>query len=137
MKSSITKRWVRGSLLFTLAVVLVAEGVFLFFTITGYYDNVRAAINSQFSSLGGKMSMPNSSTADQRSMRIIQTVEQFEAKSQFELMLVRANGTIDTTSSGVLPNQTEVPKDILDALRAGGNGVGQYVGVNEDRKSVV
>lgn len=137
MNSSITKRWVRGSLLFTLAVVLVAEGVFLFFTITGYYDNARAAINSQFSSLGGKMSMPSSSTADQRSLRIIQTVEQFEAKTQFELMLVRANGSIDTTSSGILPNQTELPPDIIDALKAGGNGVGQFVGEDETGEKIM
>lgn len=135
-KSSITKRWVRGSLFFTLAVVLLAEGVFLWFTIRGYYGDARQAITNQFSYVRGQLGSANA-TADERFLRLIQTVEKFEAKTQFELMLVRANGTIYTTSSGTLPQYKEVPEDITVALRAGSSGVGEFVGVNESGEKIM
>jgi hypothetical protein len=37
----ITKRWVRGSLLVTILMCLVAEAVFLYYSITNYYDGAR------------------------------------------------------------------------------------------------
>ena len=39
--NSITKRWVRGSLLVTILMCLVAEAVFLYYSITNYYDGAR------------------------------------------------------------------------------------------------
>ncbi|MDL2294824.1 sensor histidine kinase, partial [Ruminococcaceae bacterium OttesenSCG-928-D13] len=74
MNSSITKRWVRGSLFFTLAVVLVAEGLFLYFTISTYYKDARQAISNQFTSLRDQMT-PASSSAEERRQKLLQTVE--------------------------------------------------------------
>ncbi|MDL2214380.1 HAMP domain-containing protein [Clostridia bacterium OttesenSCG-928-O13] len=135
-KTSITKRWVRGSLLFTLAVVLLAEGVFLWFTIRGYYSDARQAITNEFSLQRGRLGS-SSATIDEKSLRLVQVVEQFESKNKFELMLVRANGTIDTTSSGIDPGYAEVPQDISEALRPGSSGVGEFVGKNESGEKVM
>ncbi|MEG2931203.1 MAG: sensor histidine kinase, partial [Ruthenibacterium sp.] len=44
--NSITKRWVRGSLLITIVVLLLAETVFLYFTINNRYDAVRRAMQT-------------------------------------------------------------------------------------------
>lgn len=134
--SSITKRWVRGSLFFTLAVVLLAEGIFLWFTISGYYRDARSAVNNQLKILSGQLA-PASATADEKSLRLIRAVEQFDQKAQFELMLVRANGSIDMTSSGILPVYGETPADIAEALRPGGSGAGEYVGNNETGEKVM
>lgn len=136
MKSSITKRWVRGSLLFTLAVVLVAEGVFLFYTITGYYDNVEQVMRNHFSNINGQLTS-TATTPEERKLRLFRAVEQFEAKSQFELMLVMANGTVATSSSGVTRAYAETPEDITEALKPGGTGSGRMVGTNEAGEKVM
>ncbi len=130
--SSITKRWVRGSLLFTLAVVLLAEGIFLGFTISGYYRDALTAVRSQLQLLSQQTA--TGGTGEERALAMIRTVEDFDLKQQFELMLVHANGSIVTTSSGVLPGYTEIPQDINDARRSGGWGI--FVGDNERGEKV-
>ena len=42
--NSITKKWLRGSLLTTLLVLLLAEGLFLFQSYNLYYGGVRQAV---------------------------------------------------------------------------------------------
>lgn len=127
MNSSITKRWVRGSLLFTLAVVLVAEGLFLYFTINSYYRDARQAIQNQFSTLRDQL-LPAPATAEERSQKLVNLVESFENKGQFELMLVNSAGGIEATSSGVIPAYTEIEQDIVDAHKPGGSGAGYFAG---------
>ncbi len=136
MKSSITKRWVRGSLFFTLALVLVAEGVFLFFTITGYYDNVRQAIQNKFSTIRYELNQVAEASSEQKAQRLMQTVERFDAKTQFELMLVNVDGMVEATSSGILPGYAEVQPDILAALTPGG-GRGEFVGYSQSGEKVM
>ncbi len=134
--ASITTRWVRGSLLFTLAVVLVAEGVFLFFMISGYYDSVRQAITNQFYTLRGEMTLPAAATADERYLRMVNTVEQYGGKSQFEFMLIRAGGAVATSSSGMAPRQQGVPPDIADALKIGADS-GEFIGEDAGGEKVM
>lgn len=134
--SSITKRWVRGSLFFTLAVVLLAEGIFLWFTISGYYRDANSAVYTQLRLVSSQLAS-STATADEKALKQIRAVEQFDQKAQFELMLVRANGSIETTSSGILPQYSETPADIAQALQAGGNGYGEYVGKNETGERVM
>ncbi len=135
MKSSITKRWVRGSLLFTLAIILLAEGGLLYFTITGYYEDVRAAIETQLIGLQSQLS--SSASEDEKNLRLIRSVEQFDRKSQFELMLVNSDMSIDATSSGIIPVYSEVPIDIQAAMEPASSGYAEYVGDNETGEKVM
>ena len=66
--SSITKRWVRGSLFFTLAVVLLAEGIFLWFTISGYYRDASSAVYTQLRLVSGQLAPPTA-TADEKALK--------------------------------------------------------------------
>ena len=53
--TGITRRWVRGSLLITVLVILAAEVVFLY---TGYrdlYGGVQRAAESRFSTIAGRL----------------------------------------------------------------------------------
>ncbi|NLW79352.1 MAG: HAMP domain-containing histidine kinase [Ruminococcaceae bacterium] len=134
---SITKRWVRGSLFFTLAVVLVAESVFLFFMISGYYDGASRAIQNQFYTLESQMTLTPTATDEQRLSRLQRTVEEFEEKTRFELMLVDFNGQIVASSTGLLPTQGEVAPDIREALAEGGAGMAQFIGANERGERVM
>ncbi len=135
MKSSITKRWVRGSLLFTLAIILLAEGGLLYFTITGYYEDVRAAIETQLIGLQAQLS--SGASEDEKNLRLIRAVEQFDRKSQFELMLVNSDMSIDATSSGMIPVYSEIPIDIQAAMEPTSSGYAEYVGDNETGEKVM
>ncbi len=135
--TSITKRWVRGSLLITLAVLLVAWGFILYYIITGYYNSATSAMRDQISTLETQLSLFSSTSSDEKHLRLIQAVEQFEEKETFELMLVDSAGRIVLTSSSLLPATDEVTPDIYDALSAGSGGVGSYTGENENGEKVM
>lgn len=132
MKSTITKRWVQGSLFFTILLVILAEGLFVYFSIDNYYKGARNAIDAQFNLLTGQLS---GSSYSQRIYR--RTVEQFDNKSKFELMMLNADGKVEITSSGVLPLQTKVPADVAEVLRPGGSDRGEFIGENENGEKIM
>ncbi len=134
---TITKRWLRGSLFFTLAVVLVAVGIFLSNVISGYYTNADLAIRDQFNNLEKQLSLYKAESSEAKALGLIKAVEQFEKKAQFELMLVDESGRVVLTSAGVQPTATEeMPPDISTALRYDTAG-GKYVGRNENGERVM
>ena len=49
MTSSITRRWLRGGLLITMILVVLAEVLFLYSTYNDLYGGVRQAVLSRFS----------------------------------------------------------------------------------------
>lgn len=126
--NSITKRWVRGSLLFTLLVLLIAEAFFVYYVFSGYYDRVDRAVSSQLEYLTTQLSLPSSATNEERALRLMRTIEQFDEKGRYEVMLVDTNGRIVATSSGVVPLQTSVPADIASALSPTSSGTAYYRG---------
>lgn len=131
--NSITKRWVRGSLLITLLVLLVAEGLFLYFTLTGYYYSCRQAITAQLENLSTQLS----TSAQKSDLQMRRLVEQFDAKDQFELMLVDENGRIVISSSGFLPAEDTVPYDVQQVLQPGGTEIGETMGKTADTNETV
>ena len=136
--NSITKRWVRGSLLFTIAVLLVAEVLFLYFTINSYHNGVRERIIQQLNTLTGRLTASVNASPQAQDQQLRREVEDFEAKSQFELMLVDYKGKIVQTSSGILPSQNEeIPADIRQILQSGASEFGEYRGENEYGEEVM
>ncbi len=134
---SITKRWVRGSLMFTLALVLAAEGIFLYFMITSYYNYAGNAIRSQLSPLRSQLSLYTSSQISDKTLRLYRTVEQFDEKSRFALELIDANGNVVLTSSGVLPVRAVIPADIQEVVGQNGKSSASFVGQNENGEKVM
>ncbi len=135
--TSITKRWVRGSLLFTLAVLLAAWGFVLYYIITGYYNNATSTMHDQMGTLQAQLSLFSNTSSEEKHLRLVRAVEQFEDKELFELMLVDTTGQIVLTSSSVLPVSNEVAPDIQQALSEGGGGMGSYTGENENGEKVM
>ncbi len=135
--TSITKRWVRGSLLITLAVLLVAWGLILYYIITGYYNNASSAMQDQINALQTQLSLFSSTSSEEKHLRLIRTVEQFEEKEAFELMLVNSSGHVVLTSSSLLPTSREITPDVYEALRAGSGGIGSYTGENENGEKIM
>lgn len=64
--NSITKRWVRGSLLVTILMCLVAEAVFLYYSITNYYDGARRAMTTRTSTIITQLNASAAQTARAR-----------------------------------------------------------------------
>ena len=102
--NSITKKWLRGSLLTTLLVLLLAEGLFLFQSYNLYYGGVRQAVNSRFASISGQLKMytgdEKATQSQRRSQALRRMVEQFDEKDKFEFTLLDAGGQVLASSTG-------------------------------------
>lgn len=97
--NSITKRWVRGSLLVTILMCLVAEAVFLYYSITNYYDGARRAMTTRTSTIITQLNASAAQTGESQGVLLRRMVEQFTEKDKFELMLVNAAGKPLVTST--------------------------------------
>ena len=116
MNSSITRRWVRGSLLITILVLVAAETVFLYFTVTMNYDSVRRALESRVSTIITQLSVGDTQTEEGRGVLLRRMLEQFSEKDKFELMLVNSAGRVAVSTTGAAPVQTETPADLVAAI---------------------
>lgn len=129
--NSITKRWIRGSLFFTVMVVLLAEILFMYFTINNYHSDIRNAMEIQFNNLRWQMLAPEPTTPLTRNLRFRNLVEQFDQKTQFELMLIDENGYVVLSSSGLPVTSQVAGADVAEFLKNGGVDQAEYIGENE------
>lgn len=104
--NSITKRWVRGSLLITFVVLLLAESVFVYFLLRSSYDGVRNALRFRTQTLITQLAASDAQTPESRSTTLRRMVEQFSEKDRFELTLLDNNGRVALSSTGYVPRQT-------------------------------
>ena len=138
--SSITRRWLRGSLLVTLLLVVLAEGLFIYFSYTSYYNAARQAILSRISSIAGQLEIVSAAdpagAAAQRSRLLHRSVEQFADKDKFEFMLLDPTGQPLITSSGALLRYSEPPADFTRAVESAA-GQGELVYTDSDGRRVL
>ena len=104
--TSIVQRWVRGSLLMTVLALVLAEGLFLYFSYRTLYGGVQSAMENRFSTIEGRLQATGTAgdaavTAESRARTLRRTVEQFDEKDKFEFMLLDASGVILANSSGI------------------------------------
>ncbi len=120
--NSITKRWLRGSLLITFILVASVVGVFIYSSRSGFYTGAQQAMLNRLSSISGQLNLTGgqnpSQTAANRSRLLFRVVEQFDAKDKFELMLLDAAGQPLATSSGARLSYEQPPEDFKDALES-------------------
>ena len=81
--AGITKRWVRGSLLITVLVILAAEVMFLYTDYRELYGGVQRAAESRFSTIAGRLQATGTAgdaneTSESRGQALRRTVEQFD-----------------------------------------------------------
>lgn len=124
MLNSITKRWVRGSLLFTLLILLTAEFVFVYFTYTGTYNDAERALQQRADTVIAQLNAYEPQTEETRSLVLRRMVEEFADKDKMEFMLVRENGTVATTTAGYVDDPQNIPRDYT-AAQSGEDGVGR------------
>ena len=130
MRSGITRRWLRGNLLITVLVVLLAEAMFLYSYTRGYYSSVQQIMYRRFSSVTGQLKMYTGDTAQSaaasRSLALRRMVEQFADKDKYEFMLLDSYGGVIASSSGTDAEGIVSSKDFEQALN-GPDGLGVAV----------
>ena len=131
MRSGITRRWLGGSLLITVLLVLLAETMFLYNYTRSYYNSVQQTMYRRFSSVSGQLKMYTGdtvqSTAAIRSMALRRMVEQFADKDKYEFMLLDSYGGVIASSSGTSADGIVTGTDFEQAQEASdGLGVAVY-----------
>lgn len=138
---SITKRWLRGSLLITVLILALAEGLFLYFGYQNLYGGIERAMESRFSTFIGRLQATGTagdsdSNAASRAQSLRRTVEQFEEKDKFEFMLLDQNGVVLATSSGTINENLTEGVDYYHAL-VSSDGVGRAIFRTPDGERVM
>ena len=131
MRSGITRRWLCGSLLMTVLLVLLVEGMFLYSCTRSYYNSVQQTMYRRFSSISGQLKMFTGDTAQKasasRSMALRRMVEQFSDKDKYEFMLLDSYGSVIASSSGTDAEGILTSADFEQAQETGdGMGVAIY-----------
>ena len=131
MRSGITRRWLRGNLLITVLLVLLAETMFLYNYTRSYYNSVQQTMYRRFSSVSGQLKMYTGdtvqSTAATRSVALRRMVEQFADKDKYEFMLLDSYGGVIASSSGTNADGIVTGTDFEQAQEASdGLGVAVY-----------
>ncbi len=104
MKSGITRRWLTGSLLPAIVLLILSEGLFLYFYSQNYYSGVRQNMLRRFSSVSGQLQAYSGETDREteatRSLALRRMAEQFSDKDKYEFMLLDGTGRVLASSSG-------------------------------------
>ena len=141
MRSGITRRWLRGSLLITVLLVLLVEVMFLYSATRSYYNGVQQTMYRRFSSITGQLKMytgeTSQKTAASRSVALRRMVEQFSDKDKYEFMLLDSYGGVIASSSGtnadgivtgVLTPEGELDVDALRPIYAAARAAAKAAG---------
>ena len=103
MKGSITKRWVKGSLVTTTLIMIIAEVLTVIYLRNSYYSRAENAILSRISTINGTLTAQWDLSEAQRTGLIYNLIEDFSEKDKFEVMVIGTNGKVLTTSTGFMP----------------------------------
>lgn len=138
---SITRRWLRSSLLISALVLVLAEGLFLSFLYQDLYGGVENSILNRFSALTGRLQATGTAgdadgTANSRAQALRRAVEQFDEKDKFEFMLLDQSGAVLATASGMSNDNLAQGDDFYRALTSAA-GVGQAIFRTRDGERVM
>ena len=137
---SITRRWLRGSLLITICIL--AAGLFLYYSHQNLYGGGQRAMQARFSTVEGRLQATGTAgssqaTSESRSQSLRRTVEQFDEKDKFEFMLLDSSGVVLATSSGTMnKNLLSEGRDFYQAV-TGSTGSGMVTFRTADGEHVM
>lgn len=132
--NSITKRWAKGNLLLTVIILLLAEGLFAFYTTRSYIDSTRRAMLSRLDNISGQLSVAEDVTPQARAAALRKMVNEFSESGKFELMLINRYGTVVAGNSTRAIEKEDMP-DVGVAIDSH-NGLGEYRGNNAQGEQI-
>ena len=105
--NSITKRWIKGSLLIIILLLVLAE-VFLTMSFrNSYYAEVETALTNRINTINGTLSASGNTSQTDKEKLLFNLTYDFAETDKFELMLLDENGHLLATSSGFAPSSTQ------------------------------
>ncbi len=117
--NSITKRWIKGSLLIIIALLVVAE-VFLVTTFrNSYYSAAQTALTNRINTIDGTLAASGRMTGEEKQELMFRLTTEFAEKETFELMLLDDGGDILATSSGFNPAGIHHEEDFVKTVNSG------------------
>lgn len=132
--NSITKRWITGSLLITIVLLVFAEGFIIMFVRSSYYSSANTALVNRVNTVKGMLSASSKTTEEEKEQMLFRFAEEFSEKDKFEFMLLGADGTVVATSSGFRPASNQQVADLALCQQASdGVYTGTYVTQMEEK----
>ena len=117
--NSITKRWIKGSLLIIIILLAVAE-IFLVTTFrNSYYSSAQTALTNRINTIEGTLAAYGRMSGEEKQRLMFRLTEEFAEKESFELMLLDDGGNILATSSGLNPVGTDHKEDFIKTVNSG------------------
>ncbi|MEG1895198.1 MAG: HAMP domain-containing sensor histidine kinase, partial [Oscillospiraceae bacterium] len=110
--NSITKRWIKGSLLITIVLLVFAEGFIVVFVRNSYYSSATTAMTNRINTVMGTLAASDKLPNGEKEQLLFRMVEEFSEKDKFEVMLLGVDGNVLATSSGFRPTSNKQVEDL-------------------------
>lgn len=128
MSSSITKRWIRGSLATTIMVMMAAMVLLAVYVRNSYYSAAENIILTRINTINGTLTASANQSDSERTRLLYRMSEEFTEKDKFEFMFIGTDGKIMATSTGFMPSDDRHMEDIALAQKsADGIAINTYL----------
>ena len=101
--NTITKRWIKGSLLIIIVLLVMASGFLLLTFRNSYYSAAQTALSNRVNTINGTLNASGRMNETEREELLFRLTSDFAEKDKFELMLLGETGQVVATSSGFTP----------------------------------
>lgn len=113
--NSITKRWIKGSLLTIIVLLFLAESFMIISIRNSYYSSAQTALTNRINTIYGTLNATGKISDSEREKLLFTLTSEFAEKDKFELMLLGYEGEIIATSSGFTPEDSVNTEDFKNA----------------------
>ena len=117
-KKSITRTWLRNTLSMVAVVLIIIEILLIAIVRNYYYSAAKQYMTSKMNVVTSSVASASDDADRNYNSEIRAIVENYTEKDKMELMAIRADGTIDITSSGFSPDKDMDLSDYDMAKRA-------------------
>ncbi|MBR2029191.1 MAG: HAMP domain-containing histidine kinase [Oscillospiraceae bacterium] len=117
--NSITKRWIKGSLLIIIALLVMASAFMLLTFRNSYYSAAQTALSNRINTINGTLNASGRMDDAEREELLFNLTSDFAEKDRFELMLLGETGQVVATSSGFAPASRMNIEDFNHAVSGG------------------
>lgn len=116
--NSITKRWIRGSLLIIIALLVIVESILIISLKNSYYLAAENALINRLNSINATLEASGKMISTEKERLLFNITSEFGEKDKFELMLIDSAGLVVATSSGFRPSDNQHIDDFNLAINS-------------------
>ena len=116
--NSITKRWIKGSLLMIILLLIIAESFMMITFRNAYYSEVETALTNRINTIEGTLAASAKLSGAEKEKLLFNLTNEFGEKDKFELMLLGETGQVLATSSGFHPAGNMHREDFSEAMKS-------------------